>query len=94
MDNGGVFFDAEDEVWNLLKESGIDPWKVNEQFLRNQLEAGVDRIDFFGEDILDIINSENPNIRNSYRAKEIRWLIDNAEDFEYARKGNSWILEP
>jgi hypothetical protein len=47
LDNGGVFFDAEDEVWNLLKESGIDPWKVNEQFLRNQLEAGVDRIDFF-----------------------------------------------
>jgi len=40
MDNGGVFFDTSEEVYRRLQRAGIDPWLVNEAFLRQQAEAG------------------------------------------------------
>lgn len=89
LDNGGVFFDAEDEVWSLLEESVIDPWRVNEAFLRQQLEEGVERVDFFVEDIFKVLKQDPGLVW--YRSKEIQWLLDNAENYGYIRKGNSWI---
>ena len=95
VESGGVFFDTGDETWEVLKslkEIDVEPWRINEAFLRQQLENGVERIDFVGIDILDVINSTDINVRNSYRAKEIRWLLENAKDFGYINVGNSWVL--
>ena len=88
---GGVFFDTGDEVWKLLEQSGVEPWRINEAFMRRQLEAGVERIEFVGEDIFSVINSSDDRIRNSYRAREIRWLLGNADDYGYELIGNVWV---
>jgi hypothetical protein len=37
---GGMFFDTSDEVWELLKKSGVDPWKVNDAFVRQYVVDG------------------------------------------------------
>jgi hypothetical protein len=90
LENGGIFFDTGDEVWKSLIDSGLDPWRVNEAFLRQQLEAGVERIEFVSGDILDVIN--DPITSGTSRADEIRWLLENAEEYGYSLLGNSWVL--
>jgi hypothetical protein len=93
VENGGIFFDTGKEVWDNLTKSGLDDiFAVNEQFLINQLEAGVKRIDFVGEDIWNVVNSPDPNISTSFRAKEINWLLQNAKKYGYELQGNSWVL--
>jgi hypothetical protein len=89
MENGGIFFDTGDEVWEALRKNGVDPWLVNEAFLRRQLETGVKSIEFVGEDVLDVIN--NPSTKQTYRAAEIRWLLNNAANYGYSRVGNRWV---
>ena len=93
VENGGIFFDTGDAVWDHLVDSGIeDLFVVNEQFLRNQLESGVERIDFVVENIWDVVNSPDPDISTSFRAKEIDWLLKNADKYGYELIGNSWVL--
>ena len=41
LENCGIFFDTGDEVWDLLTESGLDPWKDNKVFLRMHDERGL-----------------------------------------------------
>lgn len=43
---------------------------------------------------VDPIQEMRTDIRvsDSYRAKEINWLLQNAESYGYVRIGNSWIL--
>lgn len=43
-----------------------------------------------GEDIFAVLRE--PLSRVSFRANEIRWLLENAEDYGYMRIGNSWVL--
>jgi hypothetical protein len=59
--------------------------------MRWQLEAGPARIDFVGEDINSVIYSPERAVRESYRAKEIRWLMKHAKDYGYVLVGNSWV---
>jgi hypothetical protein len=87
LDRGGVYFDTSDEVWKLLNESGIDPWDVNEAFLRRQLERGVDRIEFVGETIAEI----EKYAVGTFRWKEIQFLRVFAEQYGYRLTGNAWV---
>jgi hypothetical protein len=91
VENGGVFFDTGDEVWKILEQCGIDPWRVNQAYMRRQLEAGIQEIEFVGDDIYSVINSTDERIRNSYRAKEIRWLLENASNYGYKILDNNWV---
>jgi hypothetical protein len=93
LDNGGVFYDTGGEIWERLKaleQQGFDPWKVNEGFLRAQLQDGV-RVDFVAEEIGDVLNSTDPRVFDSPRADEIRWLLENASEYGYRREGNNWL---
>ncbi len=87
LDNGGIFLDTGSEISKLLDENGIEFWVINEKFLENQLESGVERIDFVSGDIWDVL-AKDPK---SYRAKEIQWLLENAPKKGYELVGNSWI---
>jgi len=89
MENGGIFFDTGDEVWEALRKSGVDPWLVNEAFLRRQLEAGVKRVDFASGNVWDTLL--DPSLMTSYRVKELQWMLDNASKYGYELVGNSWI---
>jgi hypothetical protein len=94
VENGGVFFDTGDDVWKVLKEledSGVEPWRINEAFLRQQLENSVDEIEFVGEDIFSVINNPDQRVRESFRAKEIDWMLRNASDYGYQLIGNKWV---
>jgi hypothetical protein len=92
LDNSGVFFDTGGEVWGLVEQSGIQPWRINQQVLQLAVKDKIPRIDFVGQDIFDVINNPNPTISGSFRAQEINWLLANAESYGYTRVGNSWIL--
>lgn len=75
----------------MLKASGVDPWEVNEAFLRQQLEAGVERIDFVGVNVDELLDSTKVWERKPYRVLEAEFLEANAERYGYVRSGNSWI---
>lgn len=79
------------------KKSGVDPWQVNEAFLRQQLEQGVKEIVFTEEDVNKIIQAyQNVPFDQilAYRYREVIWLTQNAQKFGYVRMGNRWIRRP
>jgi hypothetical protein len=41
LDSGGVFFDPGEEVLRRLEKIGVDPWRLEEAFLRQQDAAGM-----------------------------------------------------
>ncbi len=96
--HGGIYYDTSSEVWDnighgLSEQAAIDiGWEVNENFLRTQMERGVDRIDYVTEgtrfnSIADVLRLD----ADSFSAKEIRYLVENAGDYGYERVGDSWI---
>jgi uncharacterized protein YukE len=96
--NGGIYYDTSSEVWNNLShglnevDAGDLGWDVNEHFLRSQMERGVDRIDYVVQgtrfsSIEDVIRLDP----DSFSAKEIRYLVENAGTYGYERVGDSWV---
>lgn len=91
LEKEGVFFDTSNDLWDLIEKSGVDTWLVNEQFLRTQLNAGIARID-----VVDVLGEGSifEMIRNrpqSFLAKELTFMIENAVGNGYSLVGNSWI---
>ncbi len=91
VDEDGIFLDVGPEVGQYIQKGDIEFLPINEHFLKNQLETGVDRVDFVRDDMYSVIESPDRQVRESYRAKEIRWLLENADDYGYELIGNSWI---
>lgn len=85
--NGGIYYETASGVYDALGRNDALAWASNEQFLRNQLEAGVGRIDFVGQSIDDVLKSAV----GSFRWKEVDWLLRNAEKYGYKLVENSWV---
>ena len=64
--------------------------EVNKQFLREQLESGIGRIELIGENIDDVLS--NPARSGSFTAMELRFLANEAPNYGYIRVGNAWLL--
>lgn len=88
--NGGIYYETIEGVWDALGKDRNLAWAANEQFLRNQLEAGVSRIDFVGETIADV----EKHAIGTFRWMEIQFLKENATRYGYELVGNSWIKTP
>lgn len=86
LENGGIYYNTPPGTYDLLKDTGDVMWQTNEQFLIDQLEAGVARIDFAGD-----IEHTLRTARGTARWDEINFLLDNAADYGYELVGNSWI---
>jgi hypothetical protein len=96
---GGIYFDTSNPIWDAFRDGLSAPqandlsWLVNEQFLRTQMENGVDRIDYVVDpsrfsSVEDVVRIDP----ESFSAKEIRYLTENAPAYGYERVGNSWVL--
>jgi RHS repeat-associated protein len=85
--NGGIYYETAHGFWDAIGQSGDLAWAVNKQFLMNQLEAGVSRIDFVGESV-DWVKK---NAIGSFRWREIDFLENNAARYGYELVNNSWI---
>lgn len=96
--NGGIYYDTGNDTWNAighgLSKTDADAlgWQVNEQFLVTQMENGIPRIDYVVEgtrfsSIEDVLRADP----NSFSAKEIKYLIENAPAYGYERIGDSWV---
>ena len=95
LDTNGVFWDVGDELWTALEESGIDMFKANDQFLRVQIERGINRFDIINTDVSKVLQKLNdgPPIawnQISYTNKEIL-DIATMPGIPYELKGNSWV---
>ncbi|BBZ18613.1 hypothetical protein [Mycolicibacterium gadium] len=96
--NGGIFFYTGDDTWNAM-EQGLDSqqaagltWRLNESFLATQMEDGLARIDCVVDfkrfsSLEDVLRLDS----DSFSAKEIRYLFENAGAHGYERVGNSWV---
>ncbi|MCS6906700.1 MAG: hypothetical protein RML93_02305 [Anaerolineales bacterium] len=85
--HGGIYFETAEGVWEALGKNRELAWAVNEQFLRNQLEAGVSRIELVGETIEEVLTMRP----KSFTAKEIDFLKQNAWKYGYELQGNVWV---
>jgi WXG100 family type VII secretion target len=89
---GGRWFETPDGMYDALGRDSNKMWQVNESFLRQQLESGVPRIEYVGENMADVLKPANAN-RMSY--KELSYLRDNAADFGYRfdPAAQAWIKD-
>ncbi|MEO7640088.1 MAG: hypothetical protein ABIU07_01620, partial [Ramlibacter sp.] len=60
--------------------------KVNEAFLKQQLQAGVPKLEFVGTTI-EAIKAGRP----SFALMEVNFLEANAANYGYQKAGNAWI---
>jgi hypothetical protein len=84
-----------DELWEALDNAGIDMFRANDQFLRVQIENGIDRFDVIGTDVNEVINNLNDSPAIDwddlkYTEKEILDLAT-MPDIPYQLIGNSWV---
>ena len=84
--HGGIYFETAEGVWEALGKDPELAWAVNEQFLRNQLEAGVSRIEFVGETIAEIESAWG-----TFRWRELQFLKKHASQYGYELIGNAWV---
>ncbi len=89
---GGRWFETPDGMYDALGRDSNKMWQVNESFLRQQLESGVPRIEYVGENIQTVLNPKNA-ARMSY--KELNFLKDNAADYGYRfdPAAQAWIKD-
>jgi hypothetical protein len=95
LDTEGVFWDVGDELWEALSNTGIDMFQANDQFLRVQIENGIDRFDVIETDVSKVISDFNKSSPQKwskirYTAKEILDLAS-MPDIPYQLVDNSWI---
>ena len=78
--NGGIYFDTGDETWSALSTGlGKDDadaltWRVNESFLRTQLERGVPRFDYQVPQGFANVDEVAREFKKSFSAREINFL--------------------
>jgi len=94
--NGGIYYETASGVWDALGKNDALAWAANEQFLRNQLEAGkVQRFQFWsGEKVADVLN--NPALAEAFRRREIEFLNKYGPRYGYYfdEAANAWIRRP
>ncbi|MEU0495670.1 hypothetical protein [Mycobacterium sp. NPDC006124] len=97
--HGGIYYDTGPDVWDAIghglspEQSKVLGWKVNEQFLRMQMEHQVSRIEYVLPDGFDSVDQVARVRRETFSALEINFLNENAARFGYVREGNSWVLK-
>jgi hypothetical protein len=89
--NGGIWFETPDGYFDSMKKEygrkvNKQVWKSNEAFLRQQLSAGVKRIEFTEEGLMHAKSKPR-----SMTAREFRFLKREAGRYGYVKSGNAWI---
>ncbi|MCB0112093.1 MAG: hypothetical protein KDE53_39495, partial [Caldilineaceae bacterium] len=91
--DGGIYYETakvgeQPVVYESLKRNPESVWAVNEKVLHNSLESGIERVDYVSPGRVEDVAKQ---FRNTARAREIKWLQDNAGTYGYTQVGNSWI---
>ncbi len=105
LNENGLFFDLGSnqikietnvgDMWTLLEKNDIDPFLVNESTLQIAVENKVP-IDFKLVDVdAELAKfALRPDAEVPVRVREMRWLVENAEEYGYVKEGNSWLPTP
>lgn len=95
--DGGIYFDTGGPTWDALTRGLADAqarslaWQVNEQFLREQMENGVPRIEYVLPKGFNSVEQLADVQRRSFSALEINFLKENAAAYGYEQHGNVWV---
>jgi hypothetical protein len=92
-DHGGVFIDPNPQVLKTLQQSGIDPYMIYEQALKQQIEARIERIDFVNANVDELYKKwvSQPPASIPIPVRLILWLKNNADNHGYRQDGDSWV---
>ncbi len=88
--NGGIFFQTPDGLYDALKNNRSLMEEVNKQYLRRLMDNGVSRIELVGETIGEVFG--NPARAKSFTAVELTYLAEEAHKYGYILVGNAWVL--
>ena len=95
LDSGGKFILVHPEVANQLKRGNIDPYLIDVTALIIEMESKIIQIDFVNAHVDELVQEwkGKPRDQAPVYARQMLWLIENAEKFGYQRSGNSWKLK-
>lgn len=95
--NGGIWFETPKRSYEYMGK-GFDvstqremAWSVNKQFLTDQMERGVSRIDVVNDDVRRILKYSNAQDQGRFVYREMKYIQENAAKYGYELRGNSWI---
>jgi RHS repeat-associated protein len=89
-ERGATYFQTSSEMYEALgKNRKALAWAANEQFLRQQMERGVDMIDYVGENIEDVLALPGDYMRK----REVQFLLDHADEYgyEFVESLGAWV---
>ena len=97
MESNGAFYDTGREVWDLLEQTGIPPWEVNEAYLQVYHERGfsfefssrdIDAEDW-GKEIEAIVALDEGNMSAALDAMK----LGSEKDFSYRLQEVQWLFK-
>jgi hypothetical protein len=89
LENGGIYFNTPPGIYaDALGGNRAIMGEIDREFLRRQLQSGIDRIELTGESIGEVLAARP----DSFTALELRLLAQEASNYGYKLQGDVWVL--
>jgi hypothetical protein len=95
LQHGGRYILVHPDVIRRLEQNGIDSFLIHEAGLKSELSSNISQINFVGGDATKLIRDAQgePERQLPAHVRQLLWLKENAANYGYVQKGNSWIMQ-
>jgi len=91
--NGGRYILVHPQVLNQLKTNNVDVFLIYAAAMRMEAASRIPQIDFVGARVDELMQqwSGKPEDQAPIHIRQVLWLMNNAKNLGYERRGDSWI---
>ena len=93
--NGGRYILVHPEVLNQLKTNSVDAFLIYAAAMRMETASKIPQIDFVGANVDQLVQqwSGKSESEAPIHVRQVLWLMNNAKNLGYERRGDSWLLQ-
>jgi hypothetical protein len=91
--NGGRYILVHPGVLNQLKTNNVDVFLIYAAAMRMEAASRIPQIDFVGARVDELMQqwSGKPENQAPIHVRQVLWLMNNAKNLGYERRGDSWV---
>lgn len=92
--NGGRYILVHPQILHQLKTNNVDVFLIYAAAMRMETSSRIPQIDFVGAKVDELVKQWHgkPEDQAPVHARQALWLINNARNLGYKRRGDSWIV--
>jgi hypothetical protein len=94
LHKGGRYILVHPGILEQLKANNVDAFLIYAAAMSMEATAKIPQIDFVGANIDELMQqwSGKPEDQAPIHVRQVLWLMDNAKNLGYERRGDSWVL--